>query len=53
MLLGHEMGVARGMAREVLTAGGDGGFAKRTFSVGTECKSREETREGPIGLVKQ
>lgn len=33
MLLGHELGAGRGMAREVLTAGGNGGFAKRTFSV--------------------
>lgn len=33
MLLGHELGVGV-MAKEVLTAGGDGdgGFAKRTFS---------------------
>lgn len=36
MLLEHELGWGEGgqreMAREVLTAGGDGGFAKRTFS---------------------
>lgn len=31
MLLGHELGVRRGMVWEVLPAGGDGGFSQRTF----------------------
>lgn len=40
MLLGHELVVGRGMVRAVLTAGGDGGFAKmdlfRALSVRVE-----------------
>lgn len=38
------------MAREVLTAGGDGGFAKRTFS---RDWVSETSRQGPIGLVRE